>query len=64
MFPLQSPFRTFQACGAVCSQGTLAFTPWFSGRTADDDKSLVQVKHPSTSRLKAPPLTSLALISI
>lgn len=63
--PSAEPFQDIPGLrGCLCSQGTLAFTPWFSDRTADDDKSLFQVKQPSTSHLKAPPLTSLALISI
>lgn len=63
--PPAEPFQDIPGLqGCLCTQGTLAFTPWFSGRTAGDDKSLFQVKHPSTSCLKAPPLTSLALASV
>lgn len=48
--PSAEPFQDIPGLrGCLCTQGTLAFTPWFSGRTADDDKSLFQVKRPNTS---------------
>lgn len=48
--PSAGPFQGIPGLqGCLCSQRTLAVTPCFSGRTADDDKSLFQVKHPSTS---------------
>lgn len=38
--PSAEPFQDIPGLqGCLCSQGTLAFTPCLSGRTADDDKS-------------------------
>lgn len=38
--PSAEPFQDIPGLrGCLCSQGTLAFMPCFSGRTADDDKS-------------------------
>lgn len=78
MFPLQSPFSTFQACRGClwarrenwsshpCSQAgllTLVLAEMWLPLTADYYKSVFQLKGISTLFLKAPPLTSLALVS-
>lgn len=56
--PSAEPFQDIPGLrGCLCSQGTLAFTPCFSGRTADDDKSSSRWNIPAPLVLKAPPLT-------